>query len=48
MQKVGVDYNKTFSPVVMLKSIHILISIAMALDYEIWQGCQDVILEWPS
>ena len=36
-QREGVDYEETFSPVAMLKSIHILLSIAAALDYEIWQ-----------
>ena len=33
----GVDYEETFSPVAMLKSIHILLSIASIYDYEIWQ-----------
>ena len=36
-QKEGIDYEETFSPVAMLKSIRILLSIAAALDYEIWQ-----------
>ena len=36
-QREGVDYEETFSPVAMLKSIRILLSIAAALDYEIWQ-----------
>ncbi|KAL8114038.1 hypothetical protein AgCh_021072 [Apium graveolens] len=36
-QKEGIDYEETFSPVVMLKSICILLSIAAHLDYEIWQ-----------
>ena len=31
------DYEETFSPVSMLKSIHILLSIATCLDYEIWK-----------
>ena len=31
------DYEETFSPVAMLKSIRILLSIAAALDYEIWK-----------
>ena len=34
-QKEGVDYEETFSPIVMLKSIRILLSIAACLDYEI-------------
>ena len=36
-QKEGVDYEETFSPVAMLKSIRILLSIATFYNYEIWQ-----------
>ena len=36
-KKEGIDFNETFSPVAMLKTIRILLSIAAALDYEIWQ-----------
>ena len=36
-QTHGIDYDETFSPVVMLKSIRILLSIAAYYDYEIWQ-----------
>ena len=36
-QKEGVDYEETFSPVAMLKSIRIILSITAALDYEMWQ-----------
>ena len=36
-QREGVDYEETFSPVAMLKSIRILLSIAAALVYEIWK-----------
>ena len=36
-QNEGVDYEETFSPVPMLKSIRILLSIAACLDYEIWK-----------
>ena len=36
-QKEGVDYEETFSPVAVLKSIRVLLSIAACLDYEIWQ-----------
>ena len=32
-----VDYEETFSPVVMLKSVRILLAIAAYYDYEIWQ-----------
>jgi hypothetical protein len=33
----GVDYDKTFSPVAMLKSVRIILAIAAYFDYEIWQ-----------
>ena len=33
----GIDYDETFSPVAMLKSIRILLAIAAYFDYEIWQ-----------
>jgi hypothetical protein len=33
----GVDYDKTFSPIVMLKFVQILLAIAAYFDYEIWQ-----------
>jgi hypothetical protein len=33
----GIDYDKTFSPVVMPKSVQILLAIAAYFDYEIWQ-----------
>ena len=36
-QKEGIDYDETFSPVAMLKSIRILLALAAALDYEIWK-----------
>ena len=36
-QKEGIDYEETFSPVAVLKSIRILLSIATHYDYEIWQ-----------
>ena len=36
-QKESIDYEETFSPVAMLKSIRILLSIAAHYDYEIWQ-----------
>ena len=34
-QRYGIDYDETFSPVVMLKSIQIMLAIAAHLDYEI-------------
>ena len=36
-QKERVDYEETFSPVAILKSIRNLLSMAASLDYEIWQ-----------
>ncbi|KAK8685887.1 hypothetical protein V6N13_124919 [Hibiscus sabdariffa] len=33
----GVDYDETFSPVAMIKSIRILLTVAAFHDYEIWQ-----------
>ena len=36
-QKHGIDYDETFSPVAMLKSIRILLAIVAYHDYEIWQ-----------
>ena len=36
-QVQGIDYDETFSPVVMLKSIRIMLAIAAFYDYEIWQ-----------
>ena len=35
-QKLGFDCEETFSPIVMLKSIRIFLSIATHLDYKIW------------
>ena len=34
-QKQGIDYDETFSPVAMLKSIRIMLAIAAYHDYEI-------------
>ena len=36
-QHYGIDYDKTFSPVAMLKFIRIMLAVAAHLDYEIWQ-----------
>ena len=36
-QKEGINYDETFSPVAMLKSVRILLARKAALDYEIWQ-----------
>ena len=32
-----VDYDETFSPVAMLKSVRIILTIAAYFNYEIWQ-----------
>ena len=36
-QVQGIDYDETFSPVAMLKSVRIMLAIAAFYDYEIWQ-----------
>ena len=36
-QVQGIDYDKTFSPLAMLKSIQIILAIVAYFDYEIWQ-----------
>ena len=36
-QVQGVDYEETCSPVVMPKSVRIMLAIAAFYDYEIWQ-----------
>ncbi|PKI72263.1 hypothetical protein CRG98_007337 [Punica granatum] len=36
-QRQRVDYEETFSPVAMLKSIRIMLAIAAHYDYEVWQ-----------
>ncbi|KAL0409609.1 UNVERIFIED_CONTAM: Retrovirus-related Pol polyprotein from transposon RE2 [Sesamum radiatum] len=36
-QRPGVDFEETYSPVAMAKSIRILFAIATWYDYEIWQ-----------
>ena len=33
----AIDYDETFSPVAMLKSIRILLAISAYMDYKIWQ-----------
>jgi hypothetical protein len=36
-QKEWIDYKETISPVAMLKSIRVLLTIACHYDYKIWQ-----------
>ena len=36
-QVQGIDYDETFSPVAMLKSVWIMLAIAAFYDYEIWK-----------
>ncbi|KAJ9540991.1 hypothetical protein OSB04_027497 [Centaurea solstitialis] len=45
-QTHGIDYDETFSPVAMLKSIRILMAISAYFNYEIWQ--MDVYMEQPE
>jgi hypothetical protein len=33
----SIDYDETFSPIMMLKSVWILLAIATYFDYEIWK-----------
>ncbi|GJW76149.1 retrotransposon protein, putative, ty1-copia subclass [Tanacetum coccineum] len=44
-QNVRIDYEETFSPVVDIRAIRILIAIAAYYDYEIWQ--MDVKIRLP-
>ena len=37
VKKLGFDYEETFSPVAMIKSNKILLSIAVYYDYDIWK-----------
>jgi hypothetical protein len=45
-QVQGIDYDETFSPVAMLKSIRIILAIAAYFNYEILQ--MDVVAELPE
>ena len=36
-QVQGIDYDETFSPIAMLKSVRIMLEIGAFYDYEIWQ-----------
>jgi hypothetical protein len=33
----GIDYDKTFSPVMMLKSVQIILATVAYFDYKIWK-----------
>ncbi len=57
-QRQGIDYEETFSPIAMIKSITILLAIAAYYDYKIWQMDdktaflngnleEDVYMTWP-
>ena len=37
LSRQGIDYDETFSLIAMLKSIRILLAIAIHYDYEIWK-----------
>ena len=44
-QVQGVDYDETFSPVAMLKSVRIMLAVAMF--YEVWQmDVKTTFLKW--
>jgi hypothetical protein len=45
-QIYGIDYDETFSPITMLKSVRILPAIDVYFDYEIWQ--MDVKTTFPN
>ena len=45
-QRNGIDYDETFSPVAMAKTIRILLAIVTYYDYEIWQ--MDVKTAWKA
>ena len=48
-QKEGIDYKETFSPIAILKSSRILLSITAHYDYEIWQmDVKTAFLKWQS
>ena len=36
-KRYGIDYDETFFPMAMLKSIRIMLALVMHFDYEIWQ-----------
>ncbi len=36
-QRWGTNYNKTFTPVILLKNLHFLLTLAVTLDLEIHQ-----------
>ena len=44
-KKSGFDYEETFSPVDMIKSIRILLSIVAYYDFEIWKPVSTPSLE---
>lgn len=37
MQREGIDYDETFLPMAMLKSIRIMSSIAAHIDLKVWK-----------
>nr|GEZ42045.1 putative retrotransposon Ty1-copia subclass protein [Tanacetum cinerariifolium] len=45
-QTSGINYEETFSPVVDIRAIRILIAIVAYYDYEIWQ--MDVKISFPN
>ena len=48
-QVQGVDYDETFSPVAMIKSVRIMLAIVTFYEYEIWRmDVKNCIPEWIS
>ena len=36
-QRQGIDFDETFSPIAMIKSIRLMLAIATYHDYELWE-----------
>jgi hypothetical protein len=44
-QRSGIDYDETFSPVVKLATVRLVLSLALSQNWRI-HGCQKCILTW--
>jgi hypothetical protein len=47
-QKEWIDYEETFLPVAMLKSIKIILAVVTRYDYEIWQMDVNIYMMQPD